>query len=1181
MNDQEPRSLGRSTLLSLGVAVAYAVTGKLSLLFAIPPGYATAIWPPSGIALAAVLLIGYRVWPGVLFGSILINVSTGFDASTVSTILWSITVPIGIGSGAALQAVVGAFCVRRYAGFPNPLANEREVFLFLFWGGPASCLVNSIIGSTVLLVAGVIPASNFLINSGTWWIGDTIGVVIFAPLVLIWTLRPRELWKSRRLIVSVPIAIVFALVVAAVGFGANWERGQLTLQFERQATALAGALEKSLISYVAVLHSLESFYAASANIDRSEFRTFVARPFTELTGLQALSWNPRVLGSERDEFENGTRQEGFPNFQITERNAEGQLVRATRRPEHISVHFIEPFEGNEKAFGYDVASNPTRREAMALARDTGKPIATARITLVQETGRQFGVLVFMPVYGKGLPHDTLERRRRNLAGFMVGVFRGGNIVKSALQDWDQEGLIYRLLDETAPAGEQFLFENQPQGHGIVTLEEKGIFGGSMPIGRNFPIVVGGRQWRFEVTPSQEYLARHRQEYAWLILIAGMLLTSLVGSFVLVVSGRSELLRSLVAERTHYLTQSEKQVRAIVDNANDGIITTNDQGIIQSANPATEIIFGYSCEDLIGQNVSILTPEPHRSSHDTYIANYLDTGGANIIGIGREVEGQRKDGASVVLDLSISEFFVGENHLFLGMVRDISERKEMDRMKSEFVSTVSHELRTPLTSIKGSLGLVAGGALGALPEKAKGMVAVANKNTERLIDLVNDILDMEKLQSDRMEFDFQPLDLSGLVTEAVETNEGFAKEHGVTFVLGDLASEVAVRGDGNRLTQVISNLLSNAAKFSPQGGEVGVLVVRRDGVARVLISDYGPGIPEGFREHIFGRFAQADGSDTRQKGGTGLGLNISKSIVEKHGGTVGFDSEVGVGTTFYFDLPELGVRKEEQTPSVESTVSVDASRGKDFCVLVCEDDPDVAKILSTTIEQAGFSADIAYDADEAVDMLAHGRYDAMTVDIMLPGKDGLSLIRELRCNKETKDLPIVVVSAKAAEARRKESASPLAVVDWLEKPLDKDRLLEAVGRAARRIGPSNPRVLYVEDDTDLTDITRALLDSIAEIVSVGTLAEARERLRGERFDLVILDIGLPDGSGLDLLDDIHPDENSPLPVIIFSAQEVTASVEAKVEAALVKSRTTNEKLVETVMSLIPLREIASDDQENGS
>ncbi|MFT6580933.1 MAG: PAS domain S-box-containing protein [Alphaproteobacteria bacterium] len=264
--------------------------------------------------------------------------------------------------------------------------------------------------------------------------------------------------------------------------------------------------------------------------------------------------------------------------------------------------------------------------------------------------------------------------------------------------------------------------------------------------------------------------------------------------------------------------------------------------------------------------------------------------------GSPVELERQDGKWLL----VSEQKTAEGGVVTVSV-DITERKEIERLKSEFVSTISHELRTPLTSIKGSLGLILAGALGDVSEKALNMVNVAHRNSDRLIGLVNDILDMEKLESGGMNFNFQTLDLSQLVRDAVENNMGFAEEHNVEFVLDTLEDGVVLRGDFDRLTQVVVNFLSNAAKFSPDGGVVQISMTRRDGVATVSVIDCGPGVPEGFRNRIFERFSQADGSDSRPKGGTGLGLNISKAIVEKHGGSIGFKNLAAGGASFYFSL----------------------------------------------------------------------------------------------------------------------------------------------------------------------------------------------------------------------------------------------------------------------------------------
>jgi PAS domain S-box-containing protein len=360
-----------------------------------------------------------------------------------------------------------------------------------------------------------------------------------------------------------------------------------------------------------------------------------------------------------------------------------------------------------------------------------------------------------------------------------------------------------------------------------------------------------------------------------------------------------------------LRQSRERTRAIVDNIIDGIVTIDAKGEILSVNRKAAEIFGYAETELVGQNVNVLMPEPHRSGHDRYLANYAVTGSGNIIGKTREVEGVRRNGRRFPLEIAVNGVPFGNEQMFVGIVRDITERKEVERMKGEFVSTVSHELRTPLTSIRGSLGLLMGGAVGEVPEKVRAMLEMAEKNATRLITLVNDILDMEKLESGRMEFRFERLNLTSLVQQGITANDGYAREFGVKFVLAKSDKNVFVTGDHDRLTQVLANLLSNAAKFSPRGEKVEIAVSRRNDVARVSVADHGPGIPREFQGKIFGRFTQADASDSRKVGGTGLGLNISKTIVEKHGGTIRFDTQAGRGTTFHFELP---LADEKPTPA---------------------------------------------------------------------------------------------------------------------------------------------------------------------------------------------------------------------------------------------------------------------------
>jgi PAS domain S-box-containing protein len=349
-------------------------------------------------------------------------------------------------------------------------------------------------------------------------------------------------------------------------------------------------------------------------------------------------------------------------------------------------------------------------------------------------------------------------------------------------------------------------------------------------------------------------------------------------------------------------KSAQLVESIVETVIDGIITIDSKGTIQSFNSAAERLFGYKPAEIIGSNVNRLMPQPYAAEHDGYLAHFHETREARVIGIGREVVGKRKDGAVFPMDLAVSEMQQPGQTLFVGIVRDITERKRVDQMKVEFVATVSHELRTPLTSISGALGLICGGALGPVSEQAKTMLDIAYRNSQRLTLFINDLLDMEKLAAGKMRFNEQTVALMPLVEQSIESTRAYAQQYQVNLLLVSRLEGVQVTVDGSRLQQVLSNFLSNAAKFSPKGGQIEIKVDQLDSLVRVSVQDHGPGIPADFIDRIFHKFSQADSSNTRHIGGTGLGLAISKELIERMNGTIGFSSVPGSGACFYFDLP---------------------------------------------------------------------------------------------------------------------------------------------------------------------------------------------------------------------------------------------------------------------------------------
>lgn len=563
-------------------------------------------------------------------------------------------------------------------------------------------------------------------------------------------------------------------------------------------------------------------------------------------------------------------------------------------------------------------------------------------------------------------------------------------------------------------------------------------------------------------------------------------------------------------------------------------------------PVEQAICAASMEAMLAQ---VCDPERVRNEIEELYANPHLTGKAEI---------ELKDGRTFERYSAPVISAEGDYYGRVWFFRDVTERRAVERMKNEFVAVVSHELRTPLTSIRGSLGLLAGGVAGELPPRAAAMIDIALKNSERLVRLINDILDIEKIESGKMVFKLQPVVLDELVRQTIEANRGFGQQYDVKIELTATLPNVQVYVDPDRMTQVITNLISNAVKFSPAGGKVEVAIGREpQGRVRITVTDHGPGIPVEFRDRIFQKFAQADSSNTRQQGGTGLGLSISRAIVERHGGQIGFVTATGVGTTFYVDLIEY---RANTTSLSMPAVPQNAPR-----ILICEDDPDIAALLSLMLQQAGYATDVAHTLAEARELLQQRDYRAMTLDLMWPNEDGSAFIREVRDNARTRNLPIVVVSARAGEEQTL-SGEDADVIDWLPKPIDQQRLLTALRRAARRAGASRPQVLHIEDDSDVVAVVRLLLADIAEVQQAATIAEAQHLLRTQAFDLVILDQNLPDGNGIDLLPLIES-QQPPLQVILFSVRDLDPDIANRVAVTLVKSRTTNAELLTAVTRLL--------------
>lgn len=340
-----------------------------------------------------------------------------------------------------------------------------------------------------------------------------------------------------------------------------------------------------------------------------------------------------------------------------------------------------------------------------------------------------------------------------------------------------------------------------------------------------------------------------------------------------------------------LETSEERLRKVFESVADGIITFDRDCIVKDFNAASEIIFAQTRLKIVGQPLSNLIAPSHREKR---LNQSLNEG---VI----ETVGMRPDGSEFDMEMSLSNMPINNEVQTIAIVRDVTERKRLESLKSEFISIVSHELRTPITSIQGALGLIIGGVTGKVPNDVYQMIDMCKRNSDRLLNLINDLLDMDKIASGEIEFNFASHSAADILLEASEINQPYAEAHDVAFKINAETSS-NVWADTDRIHQVLSNLLSNAAKFSQPGDTIMLSATDVGEHVRFAITDNGPGIPENYRNKIFERFTQVENANTRKVDGTGLGLSISQSIVKHHHGTIGVDTEIGHGSTFWFDLP---------------------------------------------------------------------------------------------------------------------------------------------------------------------------------------------------------------------------------------------------------------------------------------
>jgi PAS domain S-box-containing protein len=551
-----------------------------------------------------------------------------------------------------------------------------------------------------------------------------------------------------------------------------------------------------------------------------------------------------------------------------------------------------------------------------------------------------------------------------------------------------------------------------------------------------------------------------------------------------------------------LEDREQRLRALVSTAVDGVMIIDANGTVQEYNPACEQLFGYRSDEVIGQNVKMLMPPPYRQEHDEYLHRYRETGNKRIIGIGREVEGRRKDGTTFPMELSVGEACPGGQQVFVGIIRDITAHKSAEQSlriakeqaesashaKSQFLANMSHEIRTPMNAVLGYTQLVENDP--ELPENYRRPLKAIHSAGNHLISLIDDILDLSKIEAGAMELDARDFDLDDL-TEDVSQMFAMRCEHkGLLWQADVRVSERTVHADDRKLRQILINLLGNSVKFTDRGRVD--LTLKQSGRRYIFsVTDTGPGINQEAQQRIFEPFQQAEEGEA--KGGTGLGLAITRRHIELMGGSLSLESTPGEGSCFRFEL--------ELPPAEGDLISQHGHTGQ-LCrlaepyrvrALVVDDVEDNREVLSGLLERAGVEVTMANSGSEALQCIAEQIPDIVFMDVRMPVMDGLTAVQQLRERWPAETVVCVAITASGL-LRQRSFYLDAGFDDFIGKPFLFDKVCDCMVRhlnvefehepAAEMV----PRTIPCDDAPGEIDLPDSLRERLLGAARINALTE---------------------------------------------------------------------------------------------
>lgn len=903
------------------LAAAYFVLGRLGLLLALPPGYATAVWPPSGVALVGVLLFGTWIWPGVFLGSFLVNIGTSFDASTTASTLFSFVPPVLIATGASLQAVSGAFLVRRYVGFPTRLDREWEVVKFLALGGPVSCLVNATLSVTALTMLGLNPPGTSLLSWFTWWAGDSIGVLVVAPLALSVLGEPRAVWRKRVIPVGLPLAVAFSFVVVVIGVTSRLERRQMEHDFDARAASMTQSLQRGFDEYQAILTSIAETVDVLENVEASTLHSLMRQWIERRPGLRMLAWISPT---------SGTGTTAVEDFEPAEPDTPTPTAEVDPCGEPFAIVSMEPRSDSLSFRGTKVAADADWCDAMRRAAHSGLHAALDHPGFALPGRRPLDLIVLAPVREPPNEKNAVDDARIPPRGFVAGGFHLERVVQDWLGSSVISGIQVRVSSgaaaDSTPADRE---TRNTQARSLLSRFIQGPTQRATRLSLSKSATLGDRRLNLSFSATPAFRSFNRTWLGGSVVAGGFIATGLLGAFLLVIAGRSSRIEALVTVRTADLSESnaalareiaerkraESRFRDLLASAPDAIVIVDAQGTIVLVNSQTEKLFGYSTGELIGKPVEMLVPTRRRKRHVEHRAAFMSDPRARPMGQSLELRGLRRDGTEFPVEISLSPLITEEGVLVSSAIRDITARKRVEedaRRHREELAHVSrlatmgalatglaHELNQPLCAIATNAQAAQRMLSSPVPETDELSATLRDiaQGALRAGDIIQHLRDFVRKGSSS----YSTLDLNRVVDEIRDFIEVLTTEHKATVRVELQEEPLPTLADRIQLQQVILNLVRNGLEaMSTAEAAERELVLRTarkpGGEVEVAVCDRGMGLSKTAVDRIFQPFF------TTKANGMGVGLSISRSIIEAFGGRMEVTPNSDRGSTFHIILP---------------------------------------------------------------------------------------------------------------------------------------------------------------------------------------------------------------------------------------------------------------------------------------